>query len=173
MTRIIVALGIAFLCCTSITLGQQDSTWGRWDWLLGDWVGEASGKPGEGTGSFSLLPDLDGRVLIRRSHAEYPASKEKPQVIHDDLMIVYVGPAGQPDRAIYFDNEGHVINYSIAYAGASIVFTSDAMKSVPVFRLTYARLDQGGIHVAFAISRDGREFVTYTEGNCRRAKSGG
>ena len=170
MNRTIVALGVVLLACTSIALGQQDSTWGRWNWLVGDWVGEGSGRPGEGTGWFSLHPDLDGKILIRKGHAEYPQSKDRPEIIHDDLMIVYVDPPGQPSKAIYFDNEGHVINYSVTYPDKSILFTSEKMKDAPAFRLTYTALDQDVVNVKFEMSQDGEKFLTYTEGKCRKVK---
>lgn len=170
MKKNIVAFGIALLICASNAPGQQDSTWLQWNWLVGDWVGEGTGAPGESTGGFTLYPDLGAKVLVRRGHTQFPESAGKPEVIHDDLMVVYAGPAGQPDRAVYFDNEGHVINYSITYADSAIVLTSETTKNSPVFRLIYGRLAQGSVIVRFAMSRDGKQFVTYTEGKCRRVE---
>jgi hypothetical protein len=170
MKRIIVVFGIALFLCTSAAPGQQDSAWQRWDWLMGNWVGEGVGAPGESSGGFTLQPDLNATVLMRRGHTRFPASAGKPEVVHDDLMVVYAGSAGQPDRAIYFDNEGHVIHYSVAYADSGIVLTSEGTGNGPVFRLTYIRLDQGGVNIRFAMSRDGESFTTYTEGRCRKVK---
>jgi hypothetical protein len=170
MNRMIVVLGIALLTGISVTLGQQDSTWESWDWLVGDWVGEGSGAPGEAAGWFSVHPLLDRRILMRKGHAEYPESTGKPRVIHDDLLIIYADPAGQPSKAIYFDNEGHVINYSISYPGKSIVLTSDRVENIPVFRLTYSVLDSDGVKVKFEMSKDGERFITYTDGKCRKTQ---
>jgi len=56
-------------------------------YLIGDWTGEGSGKPGVGTGYFSFSFSLDSNIIIRKSHSEYPPSKDRPAIIHDDLQI--------------------------------------------------------------------------------------
>lgn len=170
MKTTILALAILLLTSTSMSSGQQDSTWQKWNWLVGDWIGEGSGAPGQGSGWFSLQPDLDRKVLIRKNHSEYPATKDKPRIIHDDLMIVYLDNAGQPSKAIYFDNESHTINYAITYLEKSIIFTSSKAQNIPVFRLSYTSLDNETIGVKFEMSRDGETFRTYTEGKCTRKK---
>src|SRR5512133_802927 len=59
------------------------------EFLLGSWEGEGSGEPGQGTGGFVFEASLDGNLITRRSHAEYPASKDRPPVKHEDFMTVY------------------------------------------------------------------------------------
>ena len=70
---------------------------------------------------------------MRKNRAEYPAAKDRPAVVHEDLMVIY------PDakRAIYFDSEGHVINYAIEADGKSAVFVSEPDPAAPRYRLTY------------------------------------
>ncbi len=165
-----IVFAITLFGIVSISYGQQDTTWSTWNWLIGDWVGEGSGTPGHGAGWFSLRPELNGKILIRKNHAEYPATKDKPEIIHDDMMIVYRDDSGQPDRAIYFDNEGHTINYAIANSGKTIVLTSVKRQNAPVFRLTYVSLDSETVDVKFEMSQDGKKFITYTEGTCRKKK---
>jgi hypothetical protein len=149
---------------------QHAPAWDKWDWLIGDWLGEGSGAPGQGGGSFSFKLDLDKRILVRKSHSEYPAADGKPPLVHEDLLIVYPDPSGIADQAIYFDNEGHVIQYTLAYADKAIVFTSDKIPGAPVFRLTYARLDDGTVNTEFAMSRDGEKFTPYVAGRSRKVK---
>ena len=60
-----------------------------------------------------LQPDSQGSVLVRKGHSEYPASQGRPATAHDDLIIV-CAKQGRT-RAIYFDNEGHVINYTSSF----------------------------------------------------------
>jgi len=153
---------------TSLTFGQQSSTWDNWKWLTGEWIGEGNGKPGQGGGTFSFKLDLDQKVLVRKAHSEYAASGNKPKIVHDDLMIIYPDHSGVASKAIYFDNEGHTINYSITYADKSIIFTSDRIAGVPVFRLTYLLLENQTIDVKFEMSQDGVKFMTYVEGKSKR-----
>ena len=57
--------------------------------------------------------DLKDKVLVRKNHAEYPATKDRPAVTHDDLMIVYVEATTKQLRAFYTDSEGNTINYLV------------------------------------------------------------
>jgi hypothetical protein len=149
--------------------GQENSTWTKWSWLIGEWKGEGSGQPGQGGGTFSFVHDLDQKILVIKSHSEYPSTENKPKIIHEDLMIVYLY-SGTPSKAIYFDNEGHVINYTLSYSDKSITFTSDVIPSVPVFRLTYTWLDNETVNTKFELSKDGEHFMTYIEGKSTRIK---
>jgi hypothetical protein len=143
---------------------QQDMKWSKWEWLNGKWKGQGNGQPGQGAGTFSFAFDLDKNIIVRKSHSEYPASENKPAIIHDDLMIVYMDFYDSPTKAIYFDNEGHTINYTISYPENSIIFTSEKIPDAPVFRLTYTLLDNGTVNTKFETSQDGENFTTYIEG---------
>lgn len=167
-TKLIVTIALIGFIATSF--GQKNSSWDKWNWLTGEWAGEGSGQPGQGGGTFSFKPDLDQNILVRKSHSEYPATANKPKVIHDDLMIIYLGDTGIASKAIYFDNEGHTINYSITYSDKSIAFTSDKIPNVPVFRLTYSLLDDATVNTKFEMSQDGEKFMTYIEGKSRKVK---
>ena len=161
---------IALWGTLSVGFGQQKSPWEKWNWLMGEWKGEGSGQPGQGGGTCSFSFDLDKKIVVRKNHAEYPATEKKPLIIHDDLMIVYLDFTGVPSKAIYFDNEGHTINYTISYSDKSIVMTSDKIPNVPVFRLTYVSDDNQTMGIKFEMSQDGEKYITYTEGKCKKVK---
>ncbi len=168
ITVFITALSLLFpiLHCSA----QEQGRWSQWTWLLGTWQGESDGKPGTGSGTFSLMPDLDGHVLLRKSHTEFPATDQRPAFTHDDLMVVTPATGSEPVRASYYDNEGHSILYMVALADSAIVMTSDAKEKSPFFRLTYINLGKDRIKVIFGMSMDGKEYRTYTEGICKRVK---
>ncbi len=113
--------------------------------------------------------DLDKNVIVRKSHSEYPAADNKPLIIHDDLMVVYHNPGGGPDKAIYFDNERHTINYTVNYQVKSIVMTSDKLPQTPVFRLVYTLLENEKVNTRFEMSQDGEKFTPYVEGKSKKA----
>jgi len=163
-------LGIAFIGLLTPSFGQQKPNWEKWSWLTGDWMGEGSGRPNQGGGTFSFKPELDQTILVRKSHSEYPAIGNKSKIIHDDLMIVYPDNAGNPSKAIYFDDEGHTINYSITCSDKSIVLTSDKIPNIPIFRLTYTLLDDSIVNTKFELSQDGAKFNTYLEGKSKKIK---
>jgi hypothetical protein len=151
-------------------LSQQNTAWTKWSWLIGKWHGEGNGQPGQGSGTFSFNTDLNNKILVRKAHSEYPANGNKPSVIHDDLLFVYLDNTGNPSRAIYFDNEGHTINYSVSYLDKSIVLLSDKIPNVPIFRLTYTMLDNKSVDTKFELSQDGEKFMTYIQGKSTKAK---
>src|SRR5262249_50045762 len=90
--------------------------WAAYKLVAGEWKAEGGGAPGQGAGGFSFAPDLQERVLVRHASTDYLASANNPASKHDDLMIVYREQGAPSDRAIYFDNEGHVIRYAVTPA---------------------------------------------------------
>ncbi len=139
--------------------------------LVGTWQGEAGGEPGQGSGSATFAFDLDGRVLVRRSHTTYPPADGKPGIVHDDLLVIHAARGGGLE-AVYFDNEGHVIEYAIAVSpdGKRVQFTSEPEPSSPTFRLTSSRADADTVDTAFAIAPPGSPtaFRTHVTGRTHR-----
>ena len=159
-----------FLLCPSIYAADD---WGALNYLIGHWTGEGGGGPGQGTGSFSFEPDLQGKVLVRRSRSEYPATKDKQAYSHDDLMIIYREPEENAEgalRAVYFDNEGHVIRYTLAMFGDRVAFTSEPSRTAPQYRFTYTRAAADQVKMKFEIAPPGKGFSTYIEAGARRTR---
>ena len=133
--------------------------------LLGQWVAEGTGQPGASGGRFSFTADLDHAVVVRRAHSEYPATKQRPAFAHDDLMVIF-REAGAT-KAIYFDNEGHVIRYRVTAEPSRLVFLSEPAPG-PRFKLTYD-WSSGPLRIVFAISPPGSAvFKTYVQGTAKR-----
>jgi hypothetical protein len=166
--KLILVLG--FFSIMTNGFSQPNNTWSKWSWLIGEWKGQGNGAPGQGSGTFSFYTDLNNKILVRKAHSEYPANGNKPAIIHEDLLFVYLDDAENPSKAIYFDNEGHTINYTITYSDKTIVLLSDKTANAPVFRLTYSQLDDRLINTKFEMSRDGEKFMTYIEGKSTKVK---
>jgi hypothetical protein len=166
---------IAFLLglLTQLLTAQQASNpWSKWDYLIGDWVGDGKGEPGEARGGFSIKTDLDKNILVRTNHVEVTATKDRPSGVHDDLMIVYSENKGTSAKAIYFDNEKHVINYIVTYDDRenAIILTSEIKAGSPRFRFTYKKIDDRKISIYFDIAPAGKPeaFSKYIEGTAHR-----
>jgi hypothetical protein len=147
------------------------SDWGPAQFLTGHWIGEGSGQPGKGTGAFSFTPDLQGKVLVRKSFAEYPPADGKPASRHDDLTVIYRDEPTRELRATYFDSEGHVIRYTLSPVEKGVVFVSDAAPDQPRYRLTYTSTGPDTLKLKFEIAAPGKEFVTYIEAAARRERN--
>ncbi|MFH0989510.1 MAG: hypothetical protein V1799_05770 [bacterium] len=168
--RMLLAV-LLVLCFAQMLVGQQSNpVWEKWQYLLGTWIGEGSGQPGQGSGSFTFQTDLSGSVIIRKSQTTFPATKDKGASLHEDLLIIYLDYSGVPSKAIYFDNERHAINYTVMYRDQVIVFTSESIKNAPRFRLSYEPIDRNIVNTKFEIAspQNQDEFKTYIEGKSRR-----
>lgn len=144
----------------------------EWNFVLGEWIGDGTGAPGEAKGWFTFNKDLDGNILVRKNHNLIPANNGKPAAIHDDLLVVYLDNAGGLTKAIYFDNENHVINYAISFnqAEKTLTFTSEAQKNMPRFRLTYKAIDNNNLNIDFEFAPPAQPdaFSKYLSGKAHR-----
>jgi len=148
------------LLAAALLCAQSKPNWESWQFLIGDWVGEGTGEPGSGTGGFKFELQLDRQILVRQNHAEYPATQNKPAYSHQDLMVVY--PEGSTWRAVYFDNEGHVIHYAAEFRpDGGVTFTSTEPASGPRFQLTYTKSAPNKVGIEFAIAPPGKPFTPY------------
>lgn len=168
--RLVLGIGIAASICLSAAQSPpRTASWEAWQSLIGFWVGE--GDPAQGVSHFSFLPDLQGQVLVRKNHAEYPASKDRPAVVHEDLLIVY-GGSDADRKAVYFDNEGHVIEYGVTVSAdrKTFVLLSAAAAGSPRYRLSYSEQDRDRFRITFEIAPPGKPdaFAPYLEGTARR-----
>lgn len=147
--------------------------WAPLQFLVGTWAGEGSGEPGPtGTGGFAFSFELDNQILVRKNWAKYaPSPGEKTGTSHEDLMIIYPDSGHAAIRAIYFDNEGHVINYVASFpAKQSVTFESGASQPGPRYRLTYELGSDSKLVIVFSIAAPGQPFKEYTRGVVHREK---
>ena len=161
-----ILLLLSIVICLNLSAQKNSEMWSKWKYLIGNWEGEGNGTPGKGDGFFSFRNDLDENILIRKNHSEYPATADSPATVHNDIMIIYPDTSGNPVKAIYFDNEGHIINYAITYSDSTIILTSEVKTNSPRFRLTYIKIDSKTVNIKFEIAFAQKPdfFTTYLEG---------
>lgn len=167
--RFLITATILFLIIFSTDTFSQPAQKPNWDgfkFLIGDWVGEGIGAPGEASGTITFYLALDDQILVRKNHTEYPAVNGRPAFTHDDVTIHY--HENNSVRAIYFDNEGHTIHYSAAFTpdSSALILISGANQSAPRFRFTYQKMEDEKLKVIFEIAPPGKpeEFTKYVEG---------
>jgi hypothetical protein len=157
---------ILFLCgATAVPAqGPPGDPFSALRFLLGEWVPESPAPAGH----FEFTSDVQGKVMIRRNHADYPAAKPQPAVNHDDLMVFY---RDGDVRATYVDSEGHVIRYTMeAKAPGAVTFVSETVPNTPWFRLSYKKLPDGRLSGKLELAQPGtaKEFKTYLEWTAKR-----
>jgi hypothetical protein len=172
--RIFLLVTIAGILPLGVANRAQEtaSGWEPFEQLLGDWVGEGGGQPGQGGGEFSFHLDLQKRVLVRKSYADYPAANGRPAFRHDDLMVMYRESENSAVKALYLDSEGHVIHYSVKVSAdqKTIEFISDVLPSTPTYRLTYLMTGGNTLNIKFESAPPGKPdaFSTYIEAKAKR-----
>jgi hypothetical protein len=168
-----IILAVVLLISGQYLVAQQtNNPWDKWNHLIGEWVGEGNGQPGQGEGTFSFLTDLNGKILVRKNHTVFPETPTSKAFVHDDLLIIYPGSQGAPQEAIYFDNEGNTIKYKVSFSENSVVLTSDIAANVPRFRLSYLTIGSNTVNVTFemATPQEPDKFKMYLSGKAFKVK---
>jgi hypothetical protein len=173
MKSLKILFTVILLINSHILFSQQSiNTWEKWNYLIGEWAGEHNGKPGQGEGKFSFQPDLNGNILVRKSHTVFPSTSKSAEIIHDDLMIIYQPGSDSSQEAIYFDNEGHTIKYKVTFNDKSIILTSDIIANETRFRFTYTLIDIKTVNASFemALPQAPEDFKMYLQGKALKVK---
>ena len=164
-------LAFLLLSCHTAMAQQESNPLDSLKPLVGKWVGEGTSEVGAGGGYFTFEWSLNDRILIRKNHAEYPATKDRPAFTHEDLMIVYVDSATKGLRAFYTDSERNTINYIVTVAAdGKVVFSSDPRDAGPRYRLTYIITGRDQIALTFEIAPADKpdQFRRFIEGRVRK-----
>jgi len=123
----------------------QVSPFQQLSFLLGTWEAKTVNTPDvTAGGSYTFQLELNSHILARHSFSNTATCKAPADFNceHGDLLYIYADAPGQPPRAIYFDNEGHVIHYTVtAPSPTSAEFLSDSAQPGPQFRLLYELKD--------------------------------
>lgn len=167
-----LALAVLFLVPTILAAQETESgTWEPLRFLAGQWIGKGSGTPGEASSGLTCFSfELGGRILERKNRAEFPPKPgETSGMVHEDLLIVYPQKGDPHFRAVYFDNEGHVIFYSVTVPTAGkAVFESEGTEG-PRFRLVYTVGEKASLDVEFLVAPPGGGFRSYMKGRMFRS----
>jgi hypothetical protein len=140
----------------------------KWQALIGEWKGENASGGSSGACGFHL--DLADHIMVRTNHAVLAATGGDAAKAHEDLMIIYPEAVEDKGKAVYFDNEGHVIEYDAEWSadGNTLTFLSKPSAG-PQFRLIYKKEDATSFSVIFAMAAPGQgSFKVYTSGKIKR-----
>ncbi len=167
MKSLAAALFIACLPLCAQTTAPAPDPFQRLTFLTGTW-NATTGQGSSGTtaiGTYTFQLELANHILAR--HTTSVAACKGPATFdceHGDLLYVYPDAPNQPLRAIYFDNEGHVIHYTVSTPDpTTAIFLSDAAQPGPQFRLVY-QLKAATMSGKFQMRMPGQpEWTSYLE----------
>ncbi len=140
MKQITITLLLAIsLAAVAQTPSAQDP-FKALSFLEQNWEANTNGYAGvNSAGSYTFRRELGGHILARRSTGEVTCKGPADfDCGHGDMLYVYPDAPGQQLKAIYFDNEGHVIHYDVfTPTPLSVIFLSEPSGGGPQFRLMY------------------------------------
>jgi hypothetical protein len=118
---------------------SETSPWSTLSFLEGTWDAKATGGGGvAATGTYTFRLELRSHILARHGNVSDCKGPSTFDCEHGDLLYIYREAPAQPLKAIYFDNEGHVIRYNVSTPSPNFaVFLSESSQPGPQFRLTY------------------------------------
>lgn len=140
IARILPLLLMALPVAAQSTPSSANNSWKALSFLQGTWEAKITGGQSvSATGTYTFRTELGDHILAR--HSMNDAGCKGPAGFdcnHSDLFYVYQDAPGQPLKAIYFDNEGHVIHYDVSTPDATTaIFLSDGAQPGPQFQLMY------------------------------------
>lgn len=115
--------------------------------LLGTWAANTNASAGSagasGSGTYTFRADLKGHAIERSSSIDNCKGPATYDCAHHDRLTIFADANAAAVHlvtllALYLDNEGHVIYYSVTLPDAhTAVFDSQSPASMPKFRLIY------------------------------------
>jgi len=145
-TMKILTLGVlwfisSFCAQTEKAFSANADPWKALSFLEGTWTANTVGGTAgaKSIGTYTFQAELGGHVLARHTFTHAGCNGlANYDCQHSDLLYVYQESGSPSLRAIYFDNEGHVIHYDVSTpAPSSALFLSAASGPNPQFRLVY------------------------------------
>lgn len=173
MRRFVIsaAMILMVVCNSAAQVPAKADPWAGLRFLLGSWDAKTTGGMAQAQASSGYAFRLELRDHVLARHSRSGACKGPPDFdcLHGDLLYVYPEGPGPALKAIYFDNEGHVIHYDVSTPKpGSVVFLSDASQPGPQFRLSYELAD-GVMTGKFELKAPGQgDFMSYLEWSGRR-----
>lgn len=82
------------------------------------------------------------------------------------MLVIYQQPGEPQMRAIYFDNEGHIIHYTLSIPAKQpgVVFESEASQTSPRARLVYEMTEDDTLVTEFSVATPGGELLSHVKG---------
>jgi hypothetical protein len=135
VNRAVVLLFLVLVLTAFASASTQDSSFDSVAFLLGEWKPATAAKAPTADTVFHSA--LDGQIIVRESRrfvkrGDGPASQR-------DLLVIYKdSDDGQQLRAVYFDEDGRTIHYTVATTGVNeVTFVSEGISGKPRYRLSY------------------------------------
>jgi hypothetical protein len=145
--------------------------------LTGEWLGTASGEPGEGTAVRRYETILKDRFIEEHNTSTYPPQeKNKAGEVHQHQSLFSYDKARKTVLFRQFHQEGFVLTYAlnpVLSTASRLVFDSEQLENVPSTwkaRETYVLISQDEFTETFEIAQPDKPFAVYSRNHFNRRK---
>jgi len=143
---------------------QTADPWQAVGFLQGTWEAKTgAGSAAHAVGTYVFQKELKEHIVARHSAVSGCIGPDTYDCQHSDLLYLFQNAPGQALKAVYFDNEGHVIHYGVSTPDPYTVMFLSEPGPGPRFRLIY-HLDGGVMYGKFQIQMPGKDdWSSYLE----------
>ena len=177
VTGTILVLFLFLPSFLSAQMSKRDSLWMILQPFIGNWMGEGSGEPGNGSYERSYQFILNKRFIEIRNKSTYPPTdKFSKGEVHEDIGYYSYDGGRKVFVLRQFHAEGFVNQYkldSISADKKTLVFVSEAIENIPPgyrAKETYCLLNDNEIEETFEIAEPGKGFEIYTRVKLKRQR---
>jgi hypothetical protein len=145
---------------------NRPDPWKDFRFLIGTWSGDGMGVAGKGIGTMTIETDLNDSVLRMTNQVDFTSADKK--TVYKGTMVVYSG-----QKALFMDNEGHVLHYTVSVAPKTITFISvpERVPVLPRFRFSYQDMGDGKVKCSFNIAPAGSpKYTIHVSGTATKTK---
>jgi hypothetical protein len=127
----------------SLPAQSAANPWKPFEFLIGTRESKTSGGSAgaASSGTYTFQAELKDHVLARHSSNSGCKGPADFDCLRGDLLYVYQEAAGQSYKAIYFDNEGHVIHCEVFIPAPATVVHRFHVTTLVVFHLAVQTSD--------------------------------
>src|SRR5215471_4823053 len=166
MHRLLGLFGLVVSVLAAQTPPPTTEQWRALSFLEGTWDAKTTkAEPGvTSAGLYTFRKELGGHILARHTTNTGCKGPVDYNCDHSDELYVYEEASDAPLKAIYFDNEGHVIHYTVSTPSPiTAVFASEPTPTGLRFRLVY-ELKGSVMEGKFQMLMPGKtEWISYLE----------
>jgi hypothetical protein len=175
MAAVIRPLLAVLFCGTALAQPAAPDVWAPVRFLIGQWEGAASGKPGKGTTQREYRFALNQRFIEARNKTTFPAQPQNPKgEVHEDWGMLSFDRARKLFVLRQFHVEGFVNQYTAGAApGGVLRFISESIENIPAgwrARETMTVTGPDTFTETFELAQPGQEFEIYEETRFQRRK---
>jgi hypothetical protein len=147
------------------------------EYFVGSWIGEETGKSGNGKGEREYQFILDNNFLFQKNTSTFQPQEKNPKgEVHQDWAFYSFDRTREKYILREFHSEGFVNQYvldSLSADNKTMIFISEGIENVPKgwrARVSFMIQNENEFDETFELAAPGKDFTTILKNKWRREK---